>query len=137
MRKVLNSPEFWGLVTGIILCFLIAHWLDTKAQNVIRKGNVFVCTDSVKQNPHPTMTKYFYLAADGTKYPIYMSASGKCFVIKISKKTGKPYRKNLPEVTKQLYGNSRRNQCISSTDRRCCYNSNNCRICIPILHLVG
>ena len=30
------------------------------------------------------MTKYFYTTADKTKYPIYMSSDGKCFIIRTS-----------------------------------------------------
>ena len=47
-------------------------------------------------------TPYTYVAADGTKYPIYISGNGKYFIIRKSKKTGKEYRQYLPEIQKQL-----------------------------------
>lgn len=74
-------------------------------QNVVRNGNTFVQVDSSNKikKDEPTMTKYTYIAADGKKYPIYMSKSGKCFIIRISK-NGKEYKQYLPEVTKQLNG---------------------------------
>lgn len=103
MRKIVNSPTFWGILIGMLLCFLAAHWLETHAQNVVLRGDTFVCVDSVKSK-HPTMTKYFYLTKDGDKYPIYATANGKCFVIKTSKKTGKSYRQYLPDISKKLYG---------------------------------
>ena len=79
------------------------------AQNVICQGNTFVQQpDSsahqlipVKKD-NPTLTKYFYQTVDGTKYPIYMSANGKCFIMRKSLKTGKVYRQYLPEITKHL-----------------------------------
>lgn len=77
------------------------------SQNVVRNGNTFVqVSDSSNkiQKDTPTMTKYFYIGADGKKYPIYVSSKGKYFIIKTSKKTGKEYKQYLPEVTKQLNG---------------------------------
>lgn len=102
MKRIINSPTFWGILIGILLCFLAAHWLETRAQNVVLRGDTFVCIDSVK-SLHPTMTKYFYLK-DGNKYPIYATANGKCFVIKTSKKTGKEYKQYLPQISEKLYG---------------------------------
>jgi hypothetical protein len=75
------------------------------AQNVTRKGNVFVQIDSSNiKKGNPILTKYIYIDKNGEKYPIYMSTSGKCFIIRKSKKTGKEYKQYLPEVTKELYG---------------------------------
>jgi len=48
------------------------------------------------------MTKYFYTTADKTKYPIYMSSDGKCFIIRTSIRKGKQYRQYLPQMTKRL-----------------------------------
>lgn len=59
------------------------------------------CVDGISDY---VLTKYFYLAADGTKYPIYHSGTGKCFIIRTNTKTGEKYRKYLPEVDKQLNG---------------------------------
>lgn len=75
---------------------------------VTRKGNVFVqdsSSNKIKKD-NPTLTKYFYMTPDGTKYPIYMSINGKCFIIRTSK-SGRRYKQYLPEVTKQLNPNAR------------------------------
>ena len=105
MNKVFNSGWFWGIITGLVFIFLLINWCNkASAQSVVRQGNVFVqdTSKSTKiKKDNPTLTKYFYLAADGTKYPIYMSTSGKCFILRVSK-NGKEYRQYLPEVTKQL-----------------------------------
>ena len=94
----------WAL--GIYAAFMLLLWLSMpgSAQNVTRKGNVFI-QDSSKspiKKDSATLTKYFYVASDGVKYPIYMSSTGKCFIIRTSAKTGKQYKQYLPEVTKQL-----------------------------------
>lgn len=92
---------FW---VSMFLVFLY-YTPTTHAQSIVLRGNTFICVDSV-ESKHPTMTKYFYLDKKGNKFPIYMTANGKCFIIKTSKRTGKPYRKNMPEITKALYGRS-------------------------------
>ena len=98
--KILNNDWFWSILAGLVFAFAIAHWCDAKAQRVTRQGNVFVQDSTshrfAKQNV--TLTKYFYLASDGTKYPIYMSANGKCFIWRTSAKTGKQYKQYLPEI---------------------------------------
>lgn len=84
-----------GFIVLILGLLAIAHGM--KAQHIERKGNTFVqVIDSAKK------TSFTFEAKDGTKYPIYLSAKGKAFIIRKSKKTGKEYRQYLPEVTKQL-----------------------------------
>lgn len=109
MNKVLNSGWFWGIITGLVFVSLLALWCNkAEAQSVVRQGNVFVQDTSSHKiaKDNPTLTKYFYVASDGTKYPIYMSANGKCFIIHTSK-NGKQYKQYLPEVTKQLQNENR------------------------------
>jgi hypothetical protein len=72
------------------------------AQEVVRNGNTFTQTSKKKAKEAFMTTPYTYVAADGTKYPIYISGNGKYFIIRKSKKTGKEYRQYLPEIQKQL-----------------------------------
>ena len=102
MKRLLDSPTFWGIVMGILACLLLINWFECSAQRVIKQGTVFVQKDSSRiKKDNPTLTKYVYQTTDGTKYPIYMSANGKCFIIRTSK-NGKQYKQYLPEITKQL-----------------------------------
>jgi hypothetical protein len=73
-----------------------------RGQNVVRNGNTFTQTSKKKAKEAFMTTPYTYVAADGTKYPIYISGNGKYFIIRKSKKTGKEYRQYLPEIQKQL-----------------------------------
>ena len=61
-----------------------------------------VCIDSI---PDCVLTQYFYMTAGRTKYPIYQSRDGKCFIIRTSARTGKTYKQYLPEVDKHLNRN--------------------------------
>ena len=72
------------------------------AQEVVRNGNTFTQTSKKKAKEAFMTTPYTYVAADGTKYPIYISGQGRYFIIRKSKKTGKEYRQYLPEIQKQL-----------------------------------
>ena len=58
-----------------------------------------VCIDSI---PDCVLTQYFYMTAGMTKYPIYQSRDGKCFIIRTSARTGKTYKQYLPEMSKQV-----------------------------------
>lgn len=104
--KDIIEGVLWAL--GTILFVLSIMWAQSScAQNITRKGNVFVQNSSnsnkIKKDT-ATLTGYFYQTSDGTKYPIYMSSTGKCFIIRTSAKTGKQYKQYLPEITKQLNG---------------------------------
>ena len=106
MDRGKNLSCFMGIIFTILafLLMLFAAILQGHSQNVIRKGDVFIQDSSKtkKSKDVPTLTKYTYKASDGITYPIYMSSTGKCFIIRTSGKTGKPYKQYLPEVTKQL-----------------------------------
>ena len=109
-EKVSNLID-WLLVSIMCICMLVVFilWCNkAQAQSVVRQGNMFVQDTSSHKiaKDNPTLTKYFYIASDGTKYPIYMSANRKYFIIRTSK-NGKQYKQYLPEVTKQLQNENR------------------------------
>lgn len=81
---------------------MFALSLSAHSQNVVREGRTFtaVQSDSTKSGKY-VETEYTYRDKTG-EYPIYLSSNGNAFIFKVSKKTGKEYRKYLPEVTKQL-----------------------------------
>lgn len=62
---------------------------------VVRHGNTFsVETTSVNQD---TQTQFTWQDKDGNIYPIYITKKCACYVIKVSKKTGKEYKYYLPK----------------------------------------
>lgn len=103
--KFFTSDWFLIILFWVSMFLVFLYYTPTTHAQIVLRGNTFICVDSAKSK-NPTMTKYFYLDKKGNKYPIYMTANGKCFIIKTSKRTGKPYRKNMPEITKILYGRS-------------------------------
>lgn len=103
MNKVFNSGWFWGIITGLVFIVLLVLWCNKAgAQSVItRKGNMFIQDTVSKKKTSPVPTEYHYVDSDGTVYTVYVVH----YVIKKSSKTGKDYKKYLPELTHQIYEN--------------------------------
>lgn len=79
---------------------------------VQRSGNTFIAS-SKSSKGNAQQTQYTWKDSKDVEYPIYISASGSCYVIKTSKKTGKEYKSYLPkevsaEICKEL--NYKRNE---------------------------
>lgn len=64
--------------------------------DVVRDGDNFKVekTASVNQD---NKTKYTWEDKEGNKYPIFITKKGACYVLKVSKKTGKEYKYYLPK----------------------------------------
>lgn len=78
--------------------------VGVQAQSVVKSGNNFtqVSNKGGKSGGKETKTQYTYTDSKGEVYPVYLSATGKAFIKKVSKKTGKDYKQYLPEVGKQI-----------------------------------
>lgn len=79
-----------------IIALLVALSMSVASYaGVVRHGNTFLVeTTSVNQD---TKTQFTWQDKDGNIYPIYISKKGACYVIKVSKKTGKEYKYYLPK----------------------------------------
>lgn len=108
LNAILDSGWFWGIIVGLVFCFLFAHWCDAGAQGMVRKGNVFIQQSNpskkIEKDTNVVFSGYYY-EINGNKYPIYVSSKKRCFIIRISK-TGKKRRQYLPEISEQLYPTS-------------------------------
>lgn len=102
-----QKKDIWDVLLLLAIALIVAFCVSfgctmVRGQNVVRNGNTFMQTSKKKAKEAFMTTPYTYVAADGTKYPIYISGNGKYFIIRKSKKTGKEYRQYLPEIQKQL-----------------------------------
>lgn len=69
---------------------------DNKTKvEVVQNGNCF--SINKQSNKEYTKTKYTFKDSKGKEYPIYLTAKGRAFVFKVSKKTNKEYRYYLPK----------------------------------------
>ena len=100
MNKVFNSGWFWGIITGLVFIVLLVLWCNkAEAQSVItRKGNMFIQDTTYVKKNNPVPTDYTYVDEDGNVYTVYVVH----YIIKKSPKTGKSYKKYLPELTHQI-----------------------------------
>lgn len=71
-----------------------------QAQSVVRTGNVFKQTSSSSRGSKADtlVTAFKYEDSKGKQYPIILNKqSGRCWVWKVSDKTGRPYKFYVPE----------------------------------------
>lgn len=92
----------------IILCILmmLTFGLTTNAQNVVKEGNTFKSVTIKKESGKDTPTEYKYVDSKGEVYTVMLSSTGKAFIWKTSKKTGKAYKQYVPEIGKQINPNA-------------------------------
>ena len=84
-----------------IIAALLMLSLSANAQSVKREGNTFKVEQISRNKAEPIKTKFTW-EYKGIKYPIFISKSGSCFILKMSK-AGKEYRQYLPkEVSIQI-----------------------------------
>lgn len=92
---------------AVVLVMLLVFITVSSAyadNNVKREGNTFVSTSTrTSTKSEPIKTKFTYKDNKDIEYPIYISKTGSCFIIKTSKKTGKEYRSYLgTEISAQV-----------------------------------
>lgn len=92
-------------IIAAMLLALSVNNSSTYAQSVKREGTTFVVSSS-RKSAEATKTKYTWKVGD-VEYPIYISNSGSCYIIKVSKRTGKEYKQYLSkevcaEIAKEL-----------------------------------
>ena len=86
----------------IAAMMLLSMNVGIYAQSVQRQGNTFTQVSNKKSASKETKTQYVYKDSKGNSYPVWLSSSGKAFIKKVSKKTGKEYRQYVPEIGKQI-----------------------------------
>lgn len=98
MKKIKDFITF----LFFLLFMLFGLWITADAQTYKQEENTF---SSVKTTKTVTSDKtpYTWKDSKGKEYPIYISSTGSCFVIKTSAKTGKEYRQYLgPEISEEI-----------------------------------
>ena len=87
----------------IIAAIMLLSWnAGVQAQSVQKQGNNFTQVSNKKSAGKETKTQYTYTDSKGVVYPVWLSSTGKAFIKKVSKKTGKEYKQYIPEIGKQI-----------------------------------
>lgn len=87
----------------ILLLAVMSINCVAQSKNYAVQGKEYSSTKKTKSKSEPKNTGYTWKDSKGNVYPIYMSESGSCYVIKTSSKTGKEYKNYLgPEVSQDI-----------------------------------
>ena len=116
----------------MMLVVLIASFsvLPCEAQaQTRREGNTFIQQSSRNSATNVIKTKYTWKDSKGTEYPIFITKNGRCFVNKISSKTGREYKYYLDEKTSRTIANEMGITYVSKQSRK--------KRCIKYMTLVG
>ena len=82
------------IITLIISINFVINADDNKSYKC--EGTTYSSTGRVNTNSSaPVATGFTWTDAKGISYPIYISDSGSCYIIKTSKNTGKEYKSYL------------------------------------------
>lgn len=100
MKKIKDFITF----LFFLLFMLFGLWATADAQTTYKQeGNTFSSVKVTKSTVTPEKTQFTWKDSKDKEYPIYISSTGSCFVIKTSSKTGKEYRQYLgPEISEAI-----------------------------------
>ena len=91
--------------TIIVFILMLVLALGAKAQSYVREGKQFVAVNAANNSSTGELkdTGFTYKDSKGKVYPIYISNSGSCFIIKTSAKTGKDYKSYMkPKLSEEI-----------------------------------
>ena len=89
------------LILITICCGMLANADGNKSFKC--ENNTYSSTGRVKSNSTAINTGFNWTDSKCNSYPIYMSASGSCYIIKVSAKTNKEYKQYLkPDVSRDI-----------------------------------
>lgn len=89
----------------LLFIFVAFFALTCNAQDFKVEGKTFTQVNKGRKSTksEPIATGCIWIDSKGVQYPVFMSESGSCFVIKTSKKTGKEYKNYLgKDVSKAI-----------------------------------
>lgn len=101
-----NMRRFKSFWTWFVISLFLMLAIPMIAQDYT-KSNETTFVAKQKSKSAPTPTEYTWVDSDGKSYPIYLTEKS-CFIKKISKKSGKEYRKYLSkELFKEINGKTK------------------------------
>ena len=78
---------------AIIIALMLMGACAINAQTTVKKdGKIIKTVQSTKVAKGEAKKTGFQLEKDGITYDIYISSTGRCYINKVSKKTGKTYK---------------------------------------------
>lgn len=99
MKKLIKNIIADMSIRGWILFIMLLIACVGNAENTVtRNGNTFTASSSSSSSRSTSKkTSYLYVDTDGKQYEIYITSNGRCYINKVSGKTGNTYKKYIPE----------------------------------------
>lgn len=89
------------ILSLIVLCSIGTG--NSYSQTVVKQGNTFTqVSNKSKVSAKEVATEYAFKDSKGNTYKVYLSSTGKAYIKKVSKKSGKEYKQYIPEIGKQI-----------------------------------
>lgn len=87
-----------------VICVGLCANADNNNKSYKKVGNTYSSTGGFNSTSRSSIpTGATWKDSKGNKYPIYISKSGSCYIIRISNKTGKEYKYYLgPEISQDI-----------------------------------
>jgi hypothetical protein len=76
---------------------LLSFSFEASAQSFVKNGSTFEQVSTRSTGSKATKTQFNYKDSKGKDYPIFITQNGRCFVNKVSAKTGREYKYYLNE----------------------------------------
>lgn len=80
-----------------VLTMLLSFSIEAQAQSFVKNGSTFEQVSTRSTGSKATKTQFNYKDSKGKDYPIFITQNGRCFVNKVSAKTGREYKYYLKE----------------------------------------
>lgn len=84
------------IMVALVLGTMTAAVANDSTKVVIREGKNFSFAQTQKKGKSETKTEYTFTIND-IAYDVYISGNGRCYIYRVSQKTGNVYRSYLPE----------------------------------------
>lgn len=98
---MIQIRHLFVLILMIICVSSVANADNDKSYKC--EGSTYSSTGRVHSASTSQITPYTWQDSKGNKYPIYISNSGSCYIIRKSNKTGKDYKQYMkPEISQDI-----------------------------------
>lgn len=85
----------------ILSLFIILTLSISSIAEIKREGNIF-SIEQTSSKANDIKTELIWKDKEGNRYPIFITKKGACYVLKVSKKTGKEYKYYLPKEVQEV-----------------------------------
>lgn len=85
------------IMGALIVLSIAMSGFSASAQTATRNGNNFTAQSTSSRSSSKEKTQFTYTDTDSITYEVYILENGRCFIEKVSKKSGNTYRKYLAE----------------------------------------